>query len=111
MKGIHPFLKFPVAVKVCVCGVLVGMFFALTGVRHPRASQSNCSANLPPPVITSSQVPPDVGTPLIFDGNGVPFASFDDYSWRAFIALVWPAQSGQRGLPDASKQVSDPGPR
>jgi len=35
----------------------------------------------------------------------VPFQFFDDFSWRSFVALVWPAQSSQRGVPDTSKQV------
>ncbi|BBP64354.1 MULTISPECIES: hypothetical protein [Pseudomonas] len=29
---------------------------------------------------------------------------FDQYSWQLFIALNWPAQNGQRGDPDCSKQ-------
>lgn len=27
-------------------------------------------------------------------------AEFADYSWRLFVALNWPAESGQRGVPD-----------
>lgn len=34
---------------------------------------------------------------------------FDQYSWQLFIALNWPAQDGQRGDPDCSKQPGDPG--
>ncbi|MBT2337719.1 MULTISPECIES: hypothetical protein [Pseudomonas] len=34
---------------------------------------------------------------------------FDQYSWQLFIALNWPAQNGQRGDPDCSKQPGDPG--
>src|SRR4051794_5993287 len=38
---------------------------------------------------------------------------FDNFSWRAFIALNWPALSGaaNRGQPDTAKKLSDPGPR
>src|SRR5207244_3966801 len=36
---------------------------------------------------------------------------FDDYSWRAFIALVWPALKDQRGTPDPMAKVGGPGPR
>ena len=36
---------------------------------------------------------------------------FDDYSWRAFVAMVWPAAKGQRGVPDAAKDVGAAGPR
>lgn len=34
---------------------------------------------------------------------------FDQYSWQMFIALNWPAQDGQRGAPNCSKQPGDPG--
>ena len=33
---------------------------------------------------------------------------FDQYSWQLFIALNWPAQDGQRGTPNCSKQPGDP---
>ena len=34
---------------------------------------------------------------------------FDDYSWRTFIALVWPALNGQRGMPDPSQPLTATG--
>jgi hypothetical protein len=42
-----------------------------------------------------------------------PFPAFDNFSWRAFIALAWPAQTdaAHRGEPDRLKSLSDPGPR
>jgi len=30
---------------------------------------------------------------------------FDDFAWRSFLALVWPAQQGQRGRPDSSLRL------
>jgi hypothetical protein len=39
----------------------------------------------------------------------VPLEYFDDYSWRAFIALVWPALKGQRGVPDPSLPITTTG--
>jgi hypothetical protein len=36
---------------------------------------------------------------------------FDEYSWRAFVAMVWPAAPGQRGVADKSKAVGAGGPR
>src|SRR5690242_12115830 len=63
-----------------------------------------------PPVVTinSPQAPCDVCN---FSG-GFPIAFFDDYSWRTFIALVWPADvsNNQRGVPDVNKTVADPEP-
>jgi len=62
------------------------------------------------PVVTvnSPQVPCDVCPPSGFGGN--PIAFFDDYSWRSFIALVWPALNGQRGVPDPNQTVGGSGP-
>ena len=42
-----------------------------------------------------------------------PFPSFDNFAWRAFIALNWPSLAGaaHRGDPDRLKTVGDPGPR
>ncbi|HLW89914.1 MAG TPA: hypothetical protein VKS78_01260 [Roseiarcus sp.] len=42
-----------------------------------------------------------------------PFPAFDNFSWRAFIALAWPArlEAAHRGEPDRSKSLADPGPR
>lgn len=63
----------------------------------------------PSPVINTPRPPADVCVPDGFQGN--PIAFFDDYSWRAFIAMVWPAAQGQRGVPDAGKSVGAiPGP-
>jgi len=63
----------------------------------------------PAPVVNSSQVPPDVSIPAGSPGN--PIAAFDDYSWRAFLAMIWPAQAGVRGAPDTTKTVDGAGPR
>jgi hypothetical protein len=47
------------------------------------------------------------------DAPGNPFLGFANFSWRAFIALNWPALSGDlnRGQPDTTKKLNDPGPR
>lgn len=39
-----------------------------------------------------------------------PIKFFDDYSWKMFIALNWPAKAGARGVPDAQKPFGGPGP-
>jgi hypothetical protein len=54
-------------------------------------------------------MPSDVCIPASF--TAIPIAYFDDYSWRQFIALVWPAKPGQRGAADTAKTVGDSGPR
>jgi hypothetical protein len=64
------------------------------------AAFGQCTA--PAPTINSPNVPTDVSIPSTCTGN--PIAFFDDYSWKAFLALVWPAQmNGQtpvRGTPN-----------
>src|SRR6185437_3820158 len=42
-----------------------------------------------------------------------PYPDFDNFAWRAFIALNWPSLTdpGHRGEPDRAKSLGDPGPR
>jgi hypothetical protein len=57
----------------------------------------------------ATRVPDDVCIPE--PKPEIPLAYFDDYSWRAFIALVWPALDGERGVPNTDQgleQVSEP---
>src|SRR4051794_14139885 len=66
-------------------------------------------APIPTPVVNSPKVPDDVSIPPDFPGN--PIAFFDDYSWRAFIAVVWPGLKDRQGVPDAAKPLDASGPR
>jgi len=52
----------------------------------------------PTPSISSSTLPTDAQS---CDNNGI--TQFDDFSWRSFIALIWPAAKGQRGVPDTTQ--------
>ncbi|MCU1236035.1 MAG: hypothetical protein JWP63_4002 [Candidatus Solibacter sp.] len=61
------------------------------------------------PAANSSAIPADVCIPDPFTTLTIDF--FDDYSWRAFVAMVWPAAKGQRGAPDEKAPLSGPGPR
>jgi len=54
-------------------------------------------------------MPADVCIPDGF--TDVPVNYFDDYSWRAFLAMVWPAVPGSRGVADTHKSAADAGPR
>lgn len=64
----------------------------------------------------SEQIPAEV-----VDGNNIPVPGkasvfpivfFDDFSWRSFIALMWPAKAGERGVPDTSRTIGEvTGPR
>ncbi|MDB5089762.1 MAG: hypothetical protein JWR09_3756 [Mucilaginibacter sp.] len=62
-----------------------------------------------PATILSPVIPGDVQIPA---GTKVqPIVFFNDYSWRIFVALTWPAKQDARGVADSSKKISDPGPR
>ncbi|MEJ0037749.1 MAG: hypothetical protein WDO68_17025 [Gammaproteobacteria bacterium] len=51
----------------------------------------------------SAALPRDVCIPP--GASGIPFAFFDDFSWRSFVALIWPALPDERGAPDLSASV------
>jgi hypothetical protein len=68
------------------------------------------AAQLPQPEVSPFALPDVPPTPKGED----PFPFFDNYSWRSFIALNWPAMTGaaDRGRPDRTKAFGDPrGPR
>lgn len=56
----------------------------------------------------SSEMPADVCIPSGFKDIAVDY--FDDYSWRAFIALAWPAADGHRGVPAPGRAITAAGP-
>lgn len=67
-----------------------------------------CPATPPPPGLdapAATVVPADVCNTTAVPG--IPIAFFDDYSWRTFIALVWPASPKMRGAPDPAKKLND----
>jgi hypothetical protein len=63
----------------------------------------------PPHAALSPELPADVCIPDPFTSLTINF--FDDYSWRAFTAMVWPAARNQRGVADSSRTIAAPGPR
>jgi hypothetical protein len=78
------------------------------GMIQSQAADNGCP-DRPIHTLTSSSIPSDVCIP---DGFiDVPVTYFDEYSWRAFLAMVWPAAQGRRGAPDTQKSVASPGPR
>ena len=54
-------------------------------------------------IIVSATPPTDEEDP----GTGIPTKFFDNYSWRLFVALNWPAAQNERGTPDKNKSVGD----
>lgn len=63
------------------------------------------------PIATVTQPNPPVDVCIPDGFTSLPIDYFDDYSWRVFIAMVWPAATGQRGVPDITQTVGGPGPR
>jgi hypothetical protein len=72
------------------------------------ASAQPACPNPPVPSISESSAPADVCISDGFGGNPIDF--FDDFSWRAFIAMVWPAKQGTRGEADPALTLGSPGP-
>ncbi|HXJ37829.1 MAG TPA: hypothetical protein VNH18_01050 [Bryobacteraceae bacterium] len=80
------------------------------GVALAAAALTMAQACPNPPVPTiDGKLPADVCIPSGFTDLTIDF--FDDYGWKAFLAMVWPAQSGHRGLPDSSRKVGAAGAR
>jgi len=71
-----------------------------------RTFAQDC-ANPPVVTIASSSLPQDVCIPSGFPSTQNPIQFFDDYSWRAFVSMIWPAQLNQRGIPDPAKKPGD----
>jgi hypothetical protein len=59
-----------------------------------------------PPKILSPEMPGEVDFEGTDDGEKA-HAFFDDFAWREFIALNWPAREGVRGEPDAELPLGD----
>ena len=72
-------------------------------------------AFLPAPTAAAGRAPV-VSPDRIEDAPSIkpdPYPDFDNFAWRAFIALNWPSlsDSAHRGEPDRAKTLGDPGPR
>ncbi len=72
----------------------------LLGLGSQQASALQPSAAAP-----QTSCPPTAAVPAA----GASQQAFDQYSWKMFINLNWPAQAGQRGVADCSKPLGSPG--
>jgi hypothetical protein len=94
------------------CTVLVSAVILMSGISldgasgrlrfHSAHAAGACAAD-PQPTI-SPQPPSDV---CIANFDILPIQFFDDYSWRTFISLVWPADLNHRGQPDTTLRFGD----
>src|SRR3954467_939163 len=88
-------------------GYLCAVVLLLIAFSASAAKPAKCVSPAPnaPHVIISYEFPQDVCLPKE-EVPGIPF--FDDFSWRSFIALIWPARpphySGERGSPERTQQ-------
>jgi len=64
----------------------------------------SAGAQHPSPTV-GHQIPVDVDIPSGHMGN--PIAFFDDFSWKMFLSLNWPAIDDQRGAADTAKGLGD----
>lgn len=69
----------------------------------------SCAPLLPPQL--TCHLPGEVEGALTQPNLNVRQRASDIFSWQEFISLNWPASSSQRGLPDLSKNLRDPGLR
>lgn len=109
------------ALCVLALGVLLTHPAAAQGTQSCQVRFPSGSPDPPPPPTQNDVSPPSPNTPTTnptlipadecepsgFSGDPIPH--FDDYSWRAFIALVWPAKAGQRAVPDPTKPLGAAG--
>ncbi|MBY5456885.1 hypothetical protein HFO89_10990 [Rhizobium leguminosarum] len=100
-------------VSTATCTLLlpisIGLVAGLTGSQAHAQALEQCPSPAPasPKAVISEKALADVCIPTGF--HSLPIDFFDDYSWRAFLGLVWPAKPGERGMPDASAKLSDSG--
>jgi hypothetical protein len=88
--------------RLFVVLVIAAVVFATALDKHASLALAQGPCPTPSANVDTPTAPPDVAIPPC---AGFPIAFFDDYSWRTFLAMVWPA--GSRGTPDLSKDVSD----
>jgi hypothetical protein len=90
--------------------ITVGVITALSLLyaSGPAKTQewSDCPATTMPPggpqPTISREMLSDVCFIEQFPISSLPILLYDDFSWRSFIALAWPAKDGQRGVPDSA---------
>ncbi|NKJ37367.1 hypothetical protein [Rhizobium sp. SG570] len=92
------------------CQICLAILTFATPARFVRAQElEQCpvsAPNAPTPKISEKGLA-DVCIPTGFNGNPIDF--FDDYSWRVFLGLVWPAKDEERGKPDPAAELGASG--
>ena len=81
---------------------------SVAGMVTAAAADNGCP-DRPVQSVSSPAMPADVCIPDGF--TDVPVNYFDDFAWRAFLAMVWPAAPGRRGVADVHQTAGAAGPR
>jgi hypothetical protein len=55
-------------------------------------------------------IPEDAEIPAALPATQIPIAFFDDFSWRSFLALNWPAVPDKRGVADTARKLGHQSP-
>jgi hypothetical protein len=92
---------------MAVAGGAVVLATVVGGRAAPRPAARACPIEPTPQI--SRETLADVCIPDGF--TDLPFDYFDDFSWRAFVSLVWPADRDHRGAPAPGRPIESPGPR
>jgi hypothetical protein len=101
---------------VCTFSFALLLFFLMLTVEQAPSQQARegeaekaAKAEPPkPPADIAKLTDPPSADGFEDQGSGegnMPF--FDDFSWRAFVALNWPAEKDKRGIPDKTKKFGD----
>ncbi len=85
--------------------VAVAAAVAVLAAFAPAAQQA--CLERPAADASSPEFPADTCIPNGFSGVAIDY--FDDYSWRLFVGMVWPAATGKRGVADPAKKPGDAG--
>jgi hypothetical protein len=103
-----PRIVAPLFTALCVA------FYGVATLPTYHASHAAGTNDSPPPAnpapVVSCEPPADVAIPAGPEATVSELASFDDLSWRTFVALNWPAIDGKRGVPDPEKKLGDRAP-
>src|SRR4030095_17186200 len=95
--------------NLSVLGLAVGWPPAASSLgAFTNRAQNACPAR-PVGNASSPEAPLDTCIPDGFSEVAIDY--FDDYSWRLFVGMVWPAPPDRRGVADAARTVGDLGPR
>jgi hypothetical protein len=92
--------------RLAYLAVALAASFALLAVTHSPADRADPRKDRTSTCLLSPELPED----LCFDETGQvddDRPAFNNFSWRNFIALNWPAHPGKRGKPDTSRHFGD----